>query len=169
MENHEPEVVGAIPTTPEDSLGEAGTRALAEERRFRREAEKLAKSLQTKLGDTERSTNEAIEAITGERDRLRMELEVALQTITDTNIRDTVLNAATAAGAVNAQVVYRYLRPELTIEGGNVTNLEAALKAAKKEVPALFHANGSVDAGAVGPAPTPLDMNVAIRRKAGIG
>lgn len=168
MDNQEPEVNGAMPEPSEDILGESGSKALAEERKYRRDAEKIAKSLQAKVSELEQSGKQSMDRLTEERDTLRLELDMALKRIADAEVRDSVLHAATSAGAVNAQVLYRYLRDDLVVDGGKVTNLEAAIKAAKKDAPHLFHATGNVDGGTPGSAPSPLDMNMAIRRKAGI-
>lgn len=149
--------------TDEPTLGEAGQRALAEERKARRDAERAARQYRQKVEELEGATKSDVEKLIAERDRMRQELDEATRALNEIAVRDSVLTAANAAGAINATVVWKYLRDDLSIEGGEAKNLDAAMKQARKDAPHLFASVASSDAGQRGTAPARNDMNTLLR------
>jgi hypothetical protein len=87
--------------------------------------------------------------------------------LTENAVRD----AADVAGARNARAVYRLIRDDLEVaDDGTVSNLDAAIKAAKKDYPEMFRVvDGGADGGRGRQDGTTqqTDMNRIIRRQAG--
>lgn len=171
-----PPPAGASPATGDDQqLGDAGKRALEDERRARREADDRVKAVQKELDDlkaqsltdSERAVADAKKAGAAEvTERFhgqirRAEIRTAL---TGAGINASVLDLAAKADEFAALKV---------TEDGDVQGLDAAVEAFKKARPDLFTAAKAAprpDSG-LGPRGAPAaggpDLNTFIRRSAG--
>lgn len=112
------------------------------------------KSELTKAQEAAQAAQDEAKTVTG---RLRMVLA-----------EQAVRDAAESAGAISARAVFRYVRDDLDFDDeGNVTNLDAVLKAAKRDEPKLF-GKGTADGGKGGGTQNgAVDMNRLIRERAG--
>lgn len=147
------------PADTSDDLGEAGRRALAEERRARKVAEReLANLRKAAMSDQERAVAEAkaagaIEAARNTAPRLvRAELRAAAA--------EAGLGRDALAGFLEYADLSRFVTDEGEVDDKAVT---AAIKKLGGGRPADF------DGGARTSAATPTDMNSLIRRAAGLG
>lgn len=124
---------------------------------------KVKASDDAKLSETERLTNRIAE--------LERQHGEAQKALTSERTRNAVQAAATRAGAVNPEVVYRLLDADaLELDSdGRPKNVEAAVKALLKENPYLARTNGSADGGAGGQQRNSggTDMNSQIRHAMG--
>jgi hypothetical protein len=143
---------------PSDDLGDAGRRALAEERRARKVAEReLANLRRAAMSDQERAVAEAKAAGQAEASR------AAAPRLVKAEFR------AAAAGQVDKQTLDAYLEDVdltkfVTDDGEpDLKAIEARIKRLGGGKPADF------DGGARTPAAKPSDMNSLIRRAAGLG
>ncbi|GIE30163.1 hypothetical protein Ait01nite_032080 [Actinoplanes italicus] len=142
---------------PADDLGDAGRRALTEERRARKVAEReLANLRKAAMSDQERAVAEAKAAGLAEAAR------AAAPRLVRAEFR------AAAAGQIDRQALDAYLEDVdltkfVTDEGEpDLKAIEARIKRLGGGKPADF------DGGARTPAASPTDMNSLIRRAAGL-
>ncbi len=167
----------AAPDDREDG-GDAGNepeglkRALDAERKRARELDREVKRLtriQGEAGDKEKSEiAKAVERAERAERAAGEQAEKYRRVRAEQQVRD----AAAAAGARNATTVYRLVKDDLEIDeaDGTVGNLDAVLKAVRKESPELFGAAGKADAGAgngQSGVPAKSDMEGQIRRVLG--
>jgi hypothetical protein len=170
-----PPAASSSATGDDQQLGDAGKRALEEERRARREAEDRAKAFQKDLdelkaqglSESEKAVADAKKAGAAEvTERFHGQIRRAetRSALTSAGINASVLDLATKADEFAALKV---------TDDGEVTGLDAAVDAFKRARPDLFAARSAPrpgDAG-LGPRGTPaaggIDMNTAIRRMAG--
>lgn len=144
--------------------------ALQKERDARKAAEKSIKAFERRIAEIEGKDKSDVERLTGERDKLLKDLDERSGKLRLTLAEQAVRDAAESAGARNPKLVFRIVRDDLDIdEDGSVSNLDAAIKDAKKSAPELFGAgNGKADGGRGGEERNaPSSMNALIRQKAG--
>ena len=166
-----PPATGAPPTPPaDDTLGDAGKRALDAERDARREAEKRAKAAEVelkKLQDAGLSDQERKDARLAE-----LEREIATERLLrqEATLRAETYSTAQRLGFRAPEIAYRLLSPSEVVyaEDGTPKNVQALLQTVIKDHPYL--ASGTTDYGG-GPRGTPptavSSMNAAIRKAAG--
>lgn len=165
----------AAPTPPAtgdpEALGEAGTRALAAERKRANDAEKANKALQARLEELENaSKSETDKAIAQARK------EGAAEALTGANerIRRSEVRAALTAAGVNAALLDLAARADefaaLKVDDdGEVEGLAKAVEAFKTAMPDLFKATPRPDFGGGPRGTTPTSapsMNDLLRAAA---
>lgn len=93
--------------------------------------------------------------------------EAAEKRLQDANARSAVTEAATKANALSARAVYALIRSDLEFDdAGEPTNVDALIRQALKDEPALFRAaNGSGDGGKGAPVNT-TNMSALMRQMA---
>lgn len=143
-------------------LGEAGKKALAEERKARAAAEKAAKVTQKQLDDTARRLQEFEDRDKTEAQKLADRLAEAEKT------------AASAQGQLLRYQVAadKNLPPTLAarLQGSTQEELEADAEVLLKEFGSQQQrATPNFDGGVRKPADQPTDMNALIRQRAGLG
>lgn len=155
-----------------DTLGDPGKKALDEERKARRAADKTVKDLQARLQQFE-------DANKSETDKLNDRATAAEQKANETHARyvtlvkqQAITAAAAAAGTTDAETVALYMDGAVEVDDdGNVTGLDKALKDLQARKPHLFRTTpaGARDAGALGtpPALNSTELEDALRRAVG--
>lgn len=115
----------------------------------RRDAEKVAKDLQTKLSAIEGSTKTEAEKLAARLKVLEDDNASKTARLRDRDAESIVTKAATKAGAPDADVVYRYLRSDIQFDDdGKPTNVAELLRELKEDKPSLFKKTaGPADAG----------------------
>lgn len=165
----------AAPTPPatgdSEALGEAGTRALAAERKRANEAEKAQRTLQTRLTELENaSKSETDKAI----DVARKEGAAEATAKANERIRRAEVRSALTAAGVNPALLDLAARADefgaLKVgDDGEVEGLAAAVEAFKKTMPDLFRAAQRPDFGGGPRGQTPTStpgMNELLRAAA---
>ncbi len=155
----------------DDQLGDAGKAALDAERSARKAAEKELKDLRTRLTALEDKDKSDVDRITGERDRLKADLDAREARLRDLAVTTALTTAATKAGARYPELIVQRISADATLDDDlNVKNTDALITAAKKDYPDLFRV---VDGGADGGkgresnANGTGNMNDFVRRQAG--
>ena len=140
---------------------------LGKVRQEKRDAEKALREARTELDSLKGRDKGDVERLTGERDRLSKDLEAATGRMRAIVAEQQVRDAAEAANARNARLVWRLVKDDLEVaDDGAVTNLDEAIKAAKKDAPELFR-QAKADGGANDEREPGTDMNDRIRLAAG--
>lgn len=146
-------------------------KALEDERKLRRDAERASKDNAKKLKDLEDASKPDIERLTGERDELKTNYEKALVELRDAKAQGIVAKAARDAKAISPNAVYALISRDLEFDDDNKpTNVDALIAGVQKSDPDLFKeiVNGSGDGGAGNTNGAGSDdMNAMIRRAAG--
>lgn len=146
-------------------------KALEDERKLRRDAEKVSKDNAKRLKDLEDASKPELERITNERDELKSNYEKALADLRDANARGIVAAAARDAKARSTNAVHALIAKDLEFdESGNPTNVAALIAAVQKSDPDLFGevVQGKGDGGEGSSAASGDDMNSLIRAAAGV-
>lgn len=169
----------AAPSATDDDpqLGDAGKRALNDERRARREAEDRAKALERERDELKAATQTESEKAIAEAKK------AGAAEVTERfhgQIRRAEVRAALTSAGINASVLDLAAKADefaalKVTDEGEVSGLDAAVEAFKRARPDLFAAKTaprSGDAG-LGPRGTPAaggpDLNSWIRKEAGRG
>lgn len=164
---------GATTTTETtDALGDAGKRALEEERAARRDAERARKTLEKELETLrQQSMSDGEKAVARAKAEGRTE---ALATANGRLLRAEVKALAAGKLADPADAVHFLNLDGLTVDDDGEVDAKAITKAIDqllKDKPYLAagsqRVQGSGDGGARGPATAHADMNALLRRAAG--
>lgn len=161
----------ATSTGGDDHLGDAGKAALDAERSARKAAEKELKDLRTRLTALEDKDKSDVDRITGERDRLKADLDAREARLRDMAVTTALTTAATKAGARYPELIVQRVAGDANVDDDlNVKNADALMTAAKKDYPDLFRVVDGTADGGKGRQETSngmTDMNRLVRRQAG--
>lgn len=157
---HETGTSQAGQQTGTGDLGDAGKRALDEERRARKAAEReLAAERKKNMTDTERAIAEAKTTAAAEAAR------AAGPRLVRAELRAAAAEAGLPKDALDGFLEYADLGRFLTDDGEPDSK---AIAAAVKRLGGVGSRAASYDGGARGEAARPLDMSTLIRQKAGV-
>lgn len=148
---------------------------LRKERDRAKKAERDLKALQAKVAEFENRDKSETEKLASERDAAAKRAEEHERRWRDAVGRTAVYEAAGKANAVSARAVYALIRDDLEFDDeGEPTNVDALIKTAKADEPAMFRAaagsanGGSRDSDTKREFSNPIDrMSSAYSNKAG--
>lgn len=146
--------------------------ALRKERDAHGETSKKYTAIEKQLADIQNSGKSEAEKLAARLKALEDDNAAKSAAIRERDARDAIRDAATKAGASNADVIYRAVKGDVEYAAdGTATNVDTLVKDLKELAPQLFRAaTGKADAGAGnGGRPKNFDMNAQIRAMAGRG
>lgn len=141
-----PEPTPAPAPTPTPEPTPAAPAKTYTEAQYQANLAKERKDWEKKVADAEKKAKMT------EDEKLKAERDEALAGLRERDTRDSVIEAAGAAGVKNAKLFYNAYKSDFeTDDKGKITNLKEVLDAAKTESPELFTAapqpQGSADGG----------------------
>lgn len=123
--------------------------ALKQERDARKAAERSLRDVQIRLDALEGKDKSDVERLTGERDRLKADLETRESRLREMAVSTALTTAATKAGARYPDLLVERLGKRAELDDDlAVTNAEALIAEAKRQYPDLFRVvEGKADGG----------------------
>lgn len=123
--------------------------ALKQERDARKAADKQLKDLSDKLEALEGKDKSDVERLTGERDKLKADLEAREALLHDRAIEAALTTAATRAGARYPDLIIGRVAKDAELDDDlTVKNADALIATAKRDYPDLFRVvDGKADGG----------------------
>lgn len=157
-------------TDKDDKLDiEKLSRALEAERKRTRDFEREVKRLGKEVEDATGREKTELQKMLDRAEKAERTADERAQQYRAVKAEQAVRDAAESTGARNPRAVYRLIKDDLEVaDDGTVTNLDDAIKAAKRDTPELFQSpNPKTDAGAKDESDPAGNMNDLIRRGAG--
>ena len=136
----------AVGTAPTDKLGDPGLAALRTERDARKTAEKQLRDAQSKLAAFEDANKTEAQRLTDNATKAEQRAAAAEQRLTQALTRQAIIDAALAAGTIDADSVttLALATGEVTVgDDGQVAGAKQAVAALAKTKPHLFRPAGA--------------------------